>query len=405
MPALVRIGPGDSPACRTHGIGAKGVGSIPSPFHILHSKFYILLLHDILQNTLIPLKLEEHHEDPGQFLWVMTDKGTRRGDLVFLASYGFLGAQDISPDHPIRSFPVIYKGYQKSISFIFLKECRSRLPDIVGHIVNPVSSNIAIDDTDIILQSKEIRLTPTADEVTIVHDFGLGFPQGLGDAWDQEIRDDSTVVIAGTDHDEVGFEDLLHRQGVRFRNRFKKNFFDSHFFKLRTYVNLILSRKDITILEGHKEAYIREGHWYYCPPHIEYLGCFSDTMTKVARDFLKGRKKDIAETVSLEASFGKAVIHKLPEHVRGIGEGHQALTDISRREDTEFITKDTSRATIVGHRDDSRELNRIFLESRKKRETPRPSSDGHYLNHGVFTLQRNVGALGIPACRQTGNRD
>ncbi len=96
-------------------------------------------------------------------------------NLVLFSSKGFAFTENICPDNPILPLASVQKWYQEPIRLILLEQLSRWLFDIIRHIIDTLTTDIAVDFSHIVFEREQICLTVFTDQVTVIHDLGFGF--------------------------------------------------------------------------------------------------------------------------------------------------------------------------------------------------------------------------------------
>ena len=101
-----------------------------------------------------------------------------------------------------------------------------------------------------------------------------------------------------------------------------------------------------------------------------------DRLVKRAGNAVHGRKKQIAEALPGQRAVGKAVVEQLLHGGLGIGQRHDAVADIARRQHSQILAQHAGAAAVVGDGDDGGDILRVGLQAPQHGGQAVPAADG-----------------------------
>ena len=114
----------------------------------------------------------------------------------------------------------------------------------------------------------------------------------------------------------------------------------------------------------------------HSPLDSENLRRLLQRLFHVARDLRHGGDEEVAEAVPLEfRAVLEAVLEELFHQRFRIGERDEAVPEIARRYDTEFLAQPSRRAAVVGDRHNRRHIARRLLDAAQKHGKSMPTAD------------------------------
>ena len=199
-----------------------------------------------------------------------------------------------------------------------------------------------------------VRLAGLGHEVDQQDDRRLRLGHRLADAGNQQVGEDRGVERAGAEEDQVRLLQRRHRLGKGRRRR-----------RVDLHRRQLLGRQP-----DRRLALVLPARDAPCPqPHVGQRGGKDlaahredrlggeNGLVEIPRDAGQRRQEQVAEGVADQpAAVGEAVLEEAGEQVLIVGEGGDAVADISGRRDSELLAQPAGGAAVVGDGDDTRQL-------------------------------------------------
>ena len=129
---------------------------------------------------------------------------------------------------------------------------------------------------------------------------------------------------------------------------------------------------------AHALELAHQGHVVAVPGHDAEAvdqGAVDEAGEIAGHDAVEGRQKEIAEALACQLSLREPVVHQLGHQRLGIGQRLQTVADISRRKHPQVLPQSPGAASVIGHRDNGRDILRITLQATQQGGQARAAAD------------------------------
>ena len=230
---------------------------------------------------------------------------------------------------------------------------------------------------DMIVGVVAVGLTVLGHDVQRVDLACPALADGVRDAADKEIRNDARIEAPRPDHDDIGVADGLHalRQGHR-TLRDQPDLADAGIVDLFRVEDLALTEHAAAVVKLRLQPHILIGHGQHPAGDGQDVPHPVDRLVKRAGNAVHGRQEQIAEALPGQRAVGKAVVEQLLHGGLGIGQRHDAVADIARRQHPQILAQHAGAAAVVGDGDDGGDILRVGLQAPQHGGQAVPAADG-----------------------------